>query len=141
MLRGLLLALIACTCLGACGGDSGGGPTGPSTPNYAGEWRGTTFQDQPFSFLVSPNQRVTAITIGYRFSGCSGVDTFSDLDLPITPAPPYAAYGKSDPDGRGTSIQIFFRSERDGFATVVFYGPASCGSTGESGPPVQVTRR
>ena len=103
-----------------------------------------TFQGQPFSFTVSPDQKVTTISVGYRFSGCSGVDTFSNLELPILspqPGSAYVAHGASHPDGRGTSIQIFFSSERSGFATIIFYGPPSCGSTGESGPPAQFTKR
>jgi hypothetical protein len=140
MYRRVFAALIASAFLGSCGGGDAN-PAGPSARGYAGQWSGTTFQGQPFSFTVSSDQKVTALSVGYRFGGCSGVDTFSNLDLAINPSPPYFGYGASHPDGRGTSIQVFFQSETSGFATVIFYGPPSCGSTGESGPPVQLTKR
>ena len=140
MYRRVFAALIASALLGSCGGGDGN-PAGPSAPGYAGQWSGTTFQGQPFSFTVSPSQKVTAISVGYRFSGCSGVHTFSNLDLTIVSSPPFFCYGASTPDGRGTTIKVFFQSETSGFATVIFYGPPDCGSTGESGPPVQLTKR
>ena len=143
MYRRVFAALIAGALLGSCGGG-GANPAGPSAPGYAGEWTGTTFQGQPFSFTVSADQNVTAISVGYRFSGCSGVDTFSNLQQPILSPPPTSAiagHTASHPDGRGTSIQIVFTSERTGFVTLIFYGPPSCGSTGESGPPFQIAKR
>jgi hypothetical protein len=42
-----------------------------------------TRQSQPLSFTVSAEQRLTDISIGYNFSGCSGVKTFSGLSVPI----------------------------------------------------------
>jgi hypothetical protein len=47
-----------------------------------GEWAGTTSQGMPISFSVSPNETVTAITVGYDFNGCSGSHTFTDLNVP-----------------------------------------------------------
>lgn len=139
--KNLLVSLAACALLGSCGGESTN-PAGPSAPGYAGEWRGTTFQGEPFSFTVSPAQKVTGIAIGYRFSGCSGVETFPTLDLTINASPPFFGHSAgSVPGGRAVSLEVFFQSDRTAFALASFYGPPSCGSTGESGPPFQVAKR
>jgi len=50
-----------------------------------GEWSGTTSQGMPIAFSVSTDERVTTITLGYAFNGCSGSHTFSDLDVPTAP--------------------------------------------------------
>ena len=39
----------------------------------------------PISFTVSPDEKVTSITLGYSFNGCSGSQTFSDLNLETAP--------------------------------------------------------
>jgi hypothetical protein len=76
----LILAQLVTT---ACGGGS---PL-PSSPTersgYAGEWSGTTLQGDGMTFTVSPEQKVTAITITYRLNGCSGTRTVSGLSLDI----------------------------------------------------------
>ena len=78
----LCLAL-ASTLSGACGG-----PASPSATNQSlaiGEWSGTTSQGMPIAFSVSQDEKVTAITVGYRFNSCSGTQTFSNLNLPTAP--------------------------------------------------------
>jgi len=50
-----------------------------------GEWSGTTSQGMPIAFVVSPNETVTAITVGYAFNDCSGSQTFADLTVPTAP--------------------------------------------------------
>ena len=62
-------------------------PMGPGALNYAGEWSGTTSQGRPISFTISPTARVTAIRVAYDFSGCSGVKTFTALDVALRTAP------------------------------------------------------
>jgi hypothetical protein len=37
------------------------------------------------TFTVSPDQKVSAITVGYSFNGCSGLQTFSNLNLETAP--------------------------------------------------------
>jgi hypothetical protein len=140
MSRRLVITLIACVALGGCKGGRAT-PTEPGAPSYAGEWSGTTFQRQPISFTVSSAQKVTRISVGYAFSGCSGVETFPNLDLAILPSPSMFAHGATLPDGRGISIQAFFLTDSLASAGVIFYGSPSCGSTGSSGPPSYVTRR
>ena len=113
------IALVACVVLGACHGDRAT-PTQPGAPGFSGEWAGTTFQGQPISFTVSAAERVTAISVGYAFSGCSGVDTFPDLDLPISLSPPSFAHGATLPDGRGISIHAFFLTDRTASVGIIF---------------------
>src|SRR5712692_10952478 len=63
----------------------GSGPTTPAGGSYAGQWSGTTSQGKPIAFTVSSDQKVTAITVGYSFNGCSGVQTYSNLNLDTAP--------------------------------------------------------
>ena len=72
---------LSCAVLTACG------PTMPSSAavRYDGQWSGTTAQGSPITFTVSSDQKVTAITLGYSFNGCSGLQTFSNLNLDTAP--------------------------------------------------------
>lgn len=131
MLRGLrLLALIACALSAACGGDAT--PTAPGGGRFAGEWVGTTFQGRPITFTVS-GEKVTAVSVGYSFSGCTGVDTLTGLDHEITLSG-FTQFGASLAGGRAISVTIVFVADRTASGGVVFYGPSSCGSTGDGGP-------
>lgn len=65
--------------LSACGG------TAPSATGIDGSWSGTTSQGMTISFTISPDQKVTAITVGYSFNGCSGSQTFANLNLDTAP--------------------------------------------------------
>ena len=79
----LCLAVLASTVWGACGG-----PASPSATNQSlttGQWSGTTSQGMPIAFSVSQDEKVTTITVGYRFNSCSGTQTFSNLNLPTQP--------------------------------------------------------
>jgi hypothetical protein len=62
-------------------------PMAPASGTHAGDWTGTTSQGTSISFTVSSTERVTAITVGYDFSGCSGTKTFGFLDVAINTAP------------------------------------------------------
>ena len=44
-----------------------------------------TSQGVPIAFTVSPDETVTAITLGYSFNACSGSQTFSNLNVPTAP--------------------------------------------------------
>src|SRR5438046_1264923 len=68
-----------CALMCACG------PTTPSSATLDGQWSGTTSQGTPITFTVSSDQKVTDITVGYSFNGCSGVQTFSNLNLETAP--------------------------------------------------------
>lgn len=69
-----------CALMSGCGN-----PSGPSGDSYEGQWTGTTAQGKAVTFTISPDENVTAITIGYEFNGCSGTQTFSSLSLSIAP--------------------------------------------------------
>lgn len=62
-----LLAVAMCALVIACDND-----TSPSGPVIAGQWIGTTSQGTPIGFAVSPDEKVTTITVGHNFNGCSG---------------------------------------------------------------------
>ena len=53
--------------------------------NLAGDWTGTTAQGSPITFTVSAEDKVTSLTIGYSFSGCSGSRSFTNLSLDMAP--------------------------------------------------------
>jgi hypothetical protein len=107
-----------------------------------GEWSGTTSQGAPITFVVSADERVTSITLGYDFNGCSGSHTFSGLDVPTAPdltcipgpcagvLSSYRAFGYSAgavAGGPMTQINGLFlpRNEAKGQAT--FRNYAGCG--------------
>ena len=60
-------------------------PFGGASSLSVGEWSGRMSQGMPIAFSVSTDERVTTITLGYAFNGCSGSRTFSDLDVPTAP--------------------------------------------------------
>jgi hypothetical protein len=74
-----LVAILGCALMNACGS------TNPSSGGLDGQWSGTTSQGTPITFAVSSAQKVTDITIGYNFNGCSGVQTYSNLSLDTAP--------------------------------------------------------
>jgi hypothetical protein len=145
----LSLTWLLCAVAAACGGD---GPTAPSASNsFNGQWTGTTSQGQPITITVS-SERVTAVTVGYSYAGCSGTKTATDLNLEIVDvrtlpiqappgAPPYGIAGLLGPysESDNTQIQAWFRepSERSGNGFVLFVRPGC----GESLALYTVTRR
>ena len=74
------LTVAMCALLTACGSE-----TSPSGPAIAGQWSGTTSQGSPIAFSVSSDERVTTITVGHNFNGCSGSQTFSSLSVDTVP--------------------------------------------------------
>jgi uncharacterized protein YceK len=125
------LTLTASLLLGACSGSSSPLAPTPGLPGgvvRAGEWSGRTSQQQPISFTVSSDRQVTAFSVGYVFSGCSGVESLSGRSHAATF--PVTQFGLSLPDGRGMMVTIVFLPDGAVSGGVVFYGPPSCGSTG-----------
>jgi hypothetical protein len=51
----------------------------------AGQWSGTTDQGRPITFTVTADDKVTSISLGYNFNGCSGSQTYSNLSIDIKP--------------------------------------------------------
>lgn len=128
-----------CAAASACGD---GGATAPTTPegSFTGQWNGTTSHGVPISFTVSPDQSVTSITVGYRFNGCTGSNTFSDLSLRIgtspfpgrmpTPGNPGFGYGSGSPEGANyMQVQGTFTSNEASTGSAVFLNFPSCGNT------------
>ena len=156
----ILGAVLGCF-VSACGGS----PSAPSTPSapsprgssgYAGQWSGTTTlvpfpvsgittQVAPVAFTVSADQMVTQITVGYGMNGCSGVKTFSNLNLaiatgPSLPSPPFPpspmsptgpgfGYGSAALDGTNqTQVSGWFTSDATAAGMVLFIDLPGCGS-------------
>ena len=123
--------------LSGCGGTVKS-PTTSGNMRYEGQWNGTTSQGRPISFTVSSDQKVTAITVGYSFNGCSGSNTFSNLNLDIgtTPNPattlgPGFGFGSGPPDGTNyTQVYGSFSSNTTATGSVVFGAYVGCGNAG-----------
>jgi hypothetical protein len=135
----LFLTTALCVFMGACGsGDSRlTTPSPGARPGYDGQWSGTTSQGGPITFTVSSDQKVTAITVGYRFNGCSGANTFSNLNLDIGNPPnpnaptigPGFGYGSGPPDGPSyTQIYGSFTSNTTATGSVIFGAFPGCGN-------------
>jgi hypothetical protein len=73
------------SCL-SCSGSAPTTPSGVSPSLSAGEWTGSTAQGRSIAFTVSPAELVTSLTVGHRFNGCSGSQTFSNLTLGTAPS-------------------------------------------------------
>src|SRR5688572_11814170 len=79
---GVVASSCALVLLSACGGS----PSSPSSLSLSvGQWTGTTEQGTPITFTVSADEILTTITVGYRFNGCSGTQTFSNLTVATAP--------------------------------------------------------
>lgn len=129
------LAVIAITAQVACAS-----PTAPTPPGYVGQWTGTTEHGTPLSFSVSAADRVTSMTLTYRFSAiCSGTLTYADLAVPIDtqdpPGPPpfdqpgFIISSQADDFSWGTAVSGYFSPDRlsaSGKFVLVTYG--DCGT-------------
>jgi hypothetical protein len=136
---GVLLFIVAgCAAVGAC---NNGGVTSPITSgsSYTGEWSGTTSQGVPISFSVSADQTVTSITVGFRFNGCSGSNTFSNLSLQIgqspfpprqpTPTDPGFGFGSGPPEGADyTQVLGTFTSSQTSTGSLSLLNFTNCGN-------------
>ena len=141
-MRSRALAMwLVCVALSGCGGDSSSpSAASPAMNGFNGQWTGTTSQGQPISFTVA-SDRVTTISVGYNYSGCSGTATATNLNLeivdlrttPFVPPPdPYifqtlvGPYSESD----NTQITAFFNSPtaRSGHGNILFVR-RGCGET------------
>jgi hypothetical protein len=137
MIETRLLTVAACALLIACGSA-----TSPSRRDISGQWSGTTSQGSPISFTVSADEKVTTITVGHSFNGCSGTQTFPNLSVNTAPevicvpgpcAPSVQSYrsfsySNGRIEGPMTTINGLFLLDRvDG--QVKFWEFPSCGST------------
>lgn len=134
-------AVFASALLGACSH-----PTLPFTGTRSlsvGEWSGTTSQGMPIHLIVSPDETVTTITVGYNFNGCSGSHTFADLSVPTNPdvtcipgpcsntLESYRAFGYSAGSAAGgplTQINGLFLPRDQARGQATFSNYPSCGT-------------
>lgn len=133
--RSLFLTIPLCAVMSACGSS----PAAPSSggTGYDGQWSGTTSQGRSISFTVA-SQKVTAITIGYNFNGCSGEKTFPNLSLdignPPNPSPtlgPGFGFGSGNPEEPNyTQVYGNFSSTTAASGSAVFLGFTGCGNSG-----------
>jgi hypothetical protein len=124
--------------LSGCGGSTANNPTTPSgdAQRYDGQWKGTTSQGRPITFTVSLDQKVTAITVGYSFSSCAGLNTFSGLNLdigngpnPATSLGPGFGFGSGPPDGPNyTQLYGSFSSNTTATGSMIFGSYPGCGN-------------
>jgi hypothetical protein len=131
---------LVCVALSGCGDGANPNAPSPATNSFNCQWTGTTSQGQPISFTVA-SDRVTTVSVGYNYGGCSGTTTASNLNLEIVdlrtrvsqPLPePYSFGGLVGPysESDNTQITAFFSSpaERSGHGIILFVRPA-CGET------------
>lgn len=136
----LLLTIAVCLAASACGDDR---VVSPSAANdYAGQWSGTTTQGRSITLSVSAEQKVTSITVGYNFGGCSGTHTFSDLSLdigtgpsglpprqPSQPSLPGFGFGSGSPEAPNfTQVTGFFTSNQTASGSAAFLNVPDCGN-------------
>ena|SRR5687768_12713263 len=121
-------------------------PSPGSPARYDGQWSGATFQRMTIAFSVSSDQKVTAISVGYRFDNCAGEKTFTNLnqDIGYASTPPIgsprgpstardpAFYYASAPFTQPDHTQIYgsFTSSTTANGYVVFGDHPGCGSAG-----------
>jgi hypothetical protein len=137
-----LLTITLCAAANSCASPS---DPSDSPMAYQGEWNGTTSQGRSIAVVVSSDQKVTSITVGYNFNGCSGSKTFSNLSLAIArsqpppgnPQPPGPfdnpgfGFGSGAPDGPDfTQVYGAFSSSQTATGSVVFGGYPGCGNSG-----------
>ena len=131
-------ALILALELSACGGGSptASPPTVPTpTPRagYTGEWNGATLTGERIAFTVSAEQKVTALSIDYRFGGCSGSRTFSGLSLEIGTASgtsPFFQHRIADTGSRNfIAVDGFFDSSQVARGLLGFSDFMDCGDS------------
>jgi hypothetical protein len=134
----LVVAISLCLWTSGCGSN----PATPSAANYEGKWSGATAQGSPISFTISADEKVTSITVGYSFNGCSGTQTFSNLNLDLAPdvtcipGPCPAGvmsfrgfgYGAASADGSLTSVNGLFPFPGRAQGVVAFTNYPACGT-------------
>ena len=120
---GGIAVLIGCACA----------PSRPTPLNFSGEWAGTTSQSRPIAFSVSPDLRITAVTVDYSFNGCSGSLTIpSNAALANTSgtADAVVSYAPNGPTGLSrTTVHFLFPSITSANGTVEFSDYSTCGSS------------
>jgi hypothetical protein len=120
-------------------------PSPASSSLSVGQWTGTTTQGTPITFTVSSDEILTKISIAYNFNGCSGIQTFADLNVPTAPniicvpgpcsdtLSGYRAFAYSSGSaatGSNTSINGLFLPLNQAQGQASFHDYPGCGSAG-----------
>jgi hypothetical protein len=147
---GAIATCCAVMLLSACGSPSSPSPSSLSV----GQWAGTTAHGTPITFTVSSDEILTTIAVGYSFNGCSGMQTFSNLnvatvpDIICIPGPcsgttasyrSFAYVSGAIGAGPVTSINGLFLPGNQAEGLVSFRDVPGCGTAG--GVPWSATRR
>ena len=108
-------------------------PTPRPTPlNFNGDWSGTTSQGRPIRFTVA-DLRVTAVTVDYAFSGCTGTVTIAASAPLQNPSGTASAVVTNIPNGptgpSRTVVNFLFPSIASANGTVQFADYPGCGGT------------
>ena len=122
------------------------GPASPSSSSKSvGQWNGTTAQGRSIMFTVSSDETLTTLAVEYSFNGCSGTQTFSNLNVPTAPnitcvpgpcsatESAYRAFAYSDGSprtGPSTTINGLFLPGDRAEGQVSFLDYPGCGSAG-----------
>jgi hypothetical protein len=122
---GGMAILIGCACA----------PSRPTPLNFAGDWSGTTSQGRKIAFTVSPDLRITVVSVDYSFGGCTGNVTASpNVALTNTSATAAAVVtftsGPAVPSR--TTVNFLFPSITRASGSVEFADFGTCGSTSAS---------
>jgi hypothetical protein len=101
--------------------------------NFSGTWTGTTSQGRAISFTVSRNLRITGLTLGYAYGGCSGSLTIP-ADVPLLNTPRWAsaivAHSSNEPSGpRRVVVRFVLPAPGNANGTVEFRDDPACGSS------------
>jgi hypothetical protein len=107
------------------------GPLLAPDDDYRGQWSGRTAQGQAITFTVSPDERVTTITLAHDFNGCSGSETFSGLNLEIKGTSSSGSFehiAGNTVQGPSTQIDALFLSTETAAGSVNFRSYPGCGN-------------
>jgi len=123
-----LIAIVSIL-LGACEN----GPSAPSAGGYAGEWSGMTSQGSPITFSVSTSEKLTKISVGYNFNGCTGSNSLApDVALERSPVPVEVRLLDYESAPPGTPNRMLFHflftSSTAAHGMVTFADFAGCGT-------------
>ena len=106
-----------------------------------------TFQGRSIAFTISQANQLTALSLGYEIDTCSGVASFTNLEIPLfavsgTGAMAFA-YGGTLPDRSevGISVQGYSLPDRAIAGSVIVYGLRSCGTSESVAGTFHATRR
>jgi len=107
-------------------------PSRPTPLDFSGNWSGTTSQGRAIGFTVTPDLRVTGVTVEYAFGGCSATvdipgaaplfNTSATADAVIS----YVPSGLNGPNR--IVVNFLFPSITNANGTIQFINVSTCGN-------------